>query len=440
MTERHPHSAGPDADASELHVAELLSAAAAAPHIEASSLLLLEEIGALTGAARLALVTSGDDDAPPILAATHAPNERIVRSSGSANGRDRTPQRVDPPALVVDAASSAPWYSIPLGADAGSILVGAPAPDADWSRAAAIARLAGPVIARVVAFDRGVHEATADLAEQNARLVWQSQEIERANRLKSEFLASMSHELRTPINALIGYTALLLDEVLGDVNDRQRTALQRARGSAEHLLTLVNDILDLAKIEAGKIELRLELVPLGELVSEVGMQVEPMVRKKQLEFAIEVAPDTPALHTDRTKVKQVLLNLLSNAVKFTPQGRITIATGKAADGGAWFSVSDTGIGIRPDDLPLIWEDFRQLDQSRTREFGGTGLGLSITRKLVDRLGGTVEAQSAVGRGSTFVVRLPAEAPRSGELLASNVAPLPPLAAGTPTAAAGGRSF
>ena len=183
MTERHPHSAGPEADASELHVAELLSAAAAAPDIEASSRLLLGEIGVLTGAARLALVTSGDDDAPPILAATQAPTERIVRSPGNANGRGRTPQRVDPPALVAGAASAAPWYSIPLGADAGSILVGAPAPHADWSRAAAIARLAGPIIARVVAFDRRVHEATADLAEQNARLVWQSQEIERANRL-----------------------------------------------------------------------------------------------------------------------------------------------------------------------------------------------------------------------------------------------------------------
>lgn len=436
MNDRDPRSSGGPAGASELDMAELLSAVAAAPDVEAAAEVLLREAAAVTGAARLALVATGDSDTPVVLAATYSPESGARRARA---GRGALPPRVDPPAQLADAAAG-PWYSLALGGDAGSILVAAPAARADWDAAAALARLAGPVVARVIAFDQRVHEATADLAEQNARLVWQSHEVERANRLKSEFLASMSHELRTPINALIGYTALLLDEVLGDVNDRQRTALQRARSSAEHLLTLVNDILDLAKIEAGKIELRLELVSLGELVAEVGLQIEPMVRKKQLDFAIEVAPDTPALHTDRTKVKQVLLNLLSNAVKFTSQGRITIAAGKAGDG-AWVSVTDTGIGIEASDLPLIWEDFRQLDQSRTREFGGTGLGLSITRKLVDRLGGTVAAESAVGRGSKFTVRLPAEAPRTGEVLAASVAPLPRLAAGTPTPAGGsGRSF
>ncbi len=142
--------------------------------------------------------------------------------------------------------------------------------------------------------ERRIREATADLAEQNARLQWQSQEVERANKLKSEFLASMSHELRTPINALIGYTALLLDGVLGEVNPRQRDALMRGRAAAEHLLALINDILDLAKIEAGKMPLRLEEVSLREVTLEVTQQVEPMVRKKQLQFTIDIAPDTPA--------------------------------------------------------------------------------------------------------------------------------------------------
>jgi signal transduction histidine kinase len=250
-----------------------------------------------------------------------------------------------------------------------------------------------------------IREATADLAEQNARLQWQSQEVERANKLKSEFLASMSHELRTPINALIGYTALLLDGVLGEITPKQRDALTRGRAAAEHLLALINDILDLAKIEAGKMPLHVTEVTIRDVVLEVGQQIEPMVRKKALQFNTEVERDTPSLLTDRTKVKQVLLNLLSNAVKFTTKGSVTIRACRVS-AGVQIDVIDTGIGIRPDDLQAIWEDFRQVDQSRTREFGGTGLGLSITRKLLDRLGGTVTVKSTYGEGSIFSVTLP----------------------------------
>jgi PAS domain S-box-containing protein len=257
--------------------------------------------------------------------------------------------------------------------------------------------------------ERRIREAIADLAEQNSRLQWQSQEVERANKLKSEFLASMSHELRTPINALIGYTALLLDGVLGDVNSRQRDALLRGRSAAEHLLALINDILDLAKIEAGKMPLRLEDVSLREVTLEVTQQVEPIVRKKQLQFTIDIAPDCPPINSDRTKVKQILLNLLSNAVKFTNRGGVTVEAHRAVDG-VRIDVIDTGIGIRASDLQAIWEDFRQVDQSRTREFGGTGLGLSITRKLLDRLGGSVDVRSTYGEGSTFSVYLPLRIP------------------------------
>ena len=254
-----------------------------------------------------------------------------------------------------------------------------------------------------------IREATADLAEQNARLQWQSQEVERANRLKSEFLASMSHELRTPINALIGYSALLLDGVLGEVNPKQRDALARGRAAAEHLLALINDILDLAKIEAGKMPLHPEDVPLREITLEVTQQIEPMVRKKQLDFVIDIAPDCPVIYSDSTKIKQVLLNLLSNAVKFTNKGGVTVSA-RCAPGGVRIDVVDTGIGIRQSDLQAIWEDFRQVDQSRTREFGGTGLGLSITRKLLERLGGSVTVQSNYGEGSTFSVFLPERLP------------------------------
>jgi PAS domain S-box-containing protein len=247
--------------------------------------------------------------------------------------------------------------------------------------------------------------ATADLAEQNTRLQWQSRELEKANRLKSEFLASMSHELRTPINALIGYASLMLDRIYGDLTPRQEEGLRRIQDAAQHLLALINDILDLAKIEAGRMPLHLEDVGLTEIMREVSQQIEPLVKKKNLKFSIEMPTSNLILHTDRTKVKQILLNLLSNAVKFTHSGGVWVNVAKDEED-LRFDVRDTGIGIRAQDIESIWEDFRQVDQSRTREFGGTGLGLSITRKLVDALGGHVFAESVYGKGSTFTVVLP----------------------------------
>jgi signal transduction histidine kinase len=247
--------------------------------------------------------------------------------------------------------------------------------------------------------------ATRDLADQNQRLQWQSRELERANRLKSEFLASMSHELRTPINALIGYTALMLDRIYGEITPKQEEGLHRIQMSAQHLLALINDILDLARIEAGKMPLNLEDVPLPSMIAEITQQIEPLVRKKTLEFHTEMPPDAPIMHTDRTKVKQILLNLLSNAVKFTHTGRITLRV-VPMDGKVRMDIQDTGIGIRPQDLAAIWEDFRQVDQSRTREFGGTGLGLSITKKLIQALGGEIGVESEYGVGSSFSITLP----------------------------------
>ena len=250
-----------------------------------------------------------------------------------------------------------------------------------------------------------IQAATADLAEQNTRLQWQSRELEKANRLKSEFLASMSHELRTPINALIGYASLMLDRIYGDLTPRQEEGLNRIQGAAQHLLALINDILDLAKIEAGRMPLHLDDVALGEIMTEISQQIEPMVKKKQLTLSVDLPSKDLKLHTDRTKVKQILLNLLSNAVKFTHHGGIWVTVSRDEED-LRFDVRDTGIGIREVDLESIWEDFRQVDQSRTREFGGTGLGLSITRKLVDALGGHVFAESVYGKGSTFTVILP----------------------------------
>jgi PAS domain S-box-containing protein len=250
-----------------------------------------------------------------------------------------------------------------------------------------------------------IRAATSDLEAQNLKLQWQSQELARANRLKSEFLASMSHELRTPLNAVLGHTSLLLDRLFGDVTAQQIDSLERIRAAGQHLQALIDDILDLAKIEAGKMPLHLEEIPLREVVIEVAQQLEPMVRKKGLEATYRVAEDGMLVYTDRTKLKQILLNLLSNAVKFTHIGWVRLDAMRSDDH-IRICVSDSGIGIKSEHLDAIWEDFRQIDQSRTREFGGTGLGLSITRKLLERLGGNVQVESSYGVGTTFTVWLP----------------------------------
>jgi PAS domain S-box-containing protein len=251
--------------------------------------------------------------------------------------------------------------------------------------------------------------ATADLAQQNERLLWQSEELARANKLKSDFLASMSHELRTPLNAVIGYSALLLDGIGGNLADVQRDYISRSRSAAAHLLSLINDILDLARIEAGKMPVHIEPVSIRDLIQEVAQQVEPMVASRKLDFTRIVDENCPHVETDKTKVKQILLNLLSNAVKFTNKGGVTL-TAACSPEGVRLEVADTGVGIKAEEMETIWEDFRQLDQSRTRSHGGTGLGLSITRRLTQQLGGAVTVQSVFGEGTIFTVTLPLKTP------------------------------
>jgi PAS domain S-box-containing protein len=253
--------------------------------------------------------------------------------------------------------------------------------------------------------EQRIAAATSDLAQQNEQLLWQSDELGKASKLKSDFLASMSHELRTPLNAVIGYSALLVDGIAGQLNPTQFDYITRSRAAAEHLLSLINDILDLSKIEAGKMPVHVDRVRLPELIREVAEQVEPMVASRDLGFSAIVAPDCPIVETDKTKVKQILLNLLSNAVKFTNRGSVNLAV--RCDGDSiLLEVQDTGVGIKEEEMDAIWEDFRQLDQSRTRSFGGTGLGLSITRRLTQQLNGTVKVESEFGTGTTFTVRLP----------------------------------
>jgi PAS domain S-box-containing protein len=248
--------------------------------------------------------------------------------------------------------------------------------------------------------------ATLELEERNRRLEWQSRELEKASRLKSEFLASMSHELRTPINAVLGYTSLMREEIYGELTDKQKNALNKINTASQHLLDLINDILDLSKIEAGKMPVYLEEVPLRQILGELAEAVEPLVREKQLEFELIVDEGIPPLFTDRTKLKQILLNLLSNAVKFTSVGGVKLLGERINESRIRITVEDTGIGIKEEDLEKIFEDFRQVDQSPTREYGGTGLGLSITRKLISLLNGTIEVESMYGGGSRFSIDLP----------------------------------
>ena len=260
--------------------------------------------------------------------------------------------------------------------------------------------------------ERKVQEATAELAQQNELLRRQHIELEQASALKSQFLANISHEFRTPLNAILGYTHMLLQGVSGEVSDPQRKSLTRIDSNSRHLLALINDILDITRLEAGRMPLAVSSFKIADLVHEVLSELEPIVRRSNLVVKAKINRTLPALKTDRQKVKQIVLNLLNNALKFTPSGSVTISAAFDARARlATIAVCDTGVGIPAESQAKIFEDFRQLDDSPTRGYGGTGLGLSICRRLAQMLGGSIDLESRVGLGSTFTLRLPARAPR-----------------------------
>jgi PAS domain S-box-containing protein len=263
--------------------------------------------------------------------------------------------------------------------------------------------------------ERKVQEATAELAQQNELLRRQHIELEQASALKSQFLANISHEFRTPLNAILGYTHMLLQGVTGVVTDPQRKSLTRIDSNSRHLLALISDILDITRIEAGRMPLNITAFRIQDLVREVMSELEPIIRKSNLTVTARMmkAPGKmPALKTDRQKVKQIVLNLLSNALKFTPTGSVTItASYDEKRRMVAIAVRDTGVGIPPEAQGKVFEDFRQLDSSPTRGYGGTGLGLSICRRLAQMLDGSIELESTAGQGSTFTLQLPARARR-----------------------------
>jgi two-component system, NarL family, sensor histidine kinase BarA len=256
----------------------------------------------------------------------------------------------------------------------------------------------------LVSMQDRLRKVNADLDLKVDELAQVNMALYESNRLKSDFLATMSHELRTPLNSILGFSEVLLSAK--DLNDKQQRWVRNVQSSGEQLLNLINDILDLAKIEAGKMQVRLEEFSIQDVCEGLVNMFRPMAEKKNIDLRSQVAPDIPLLRQDPGKLQQILSNLLSNAIKFTPEGGRVLLRAHAEPFHMVLTVTDTGVGIAPEDQELVFEKFRQAGNPLTREHAGTGLGLSIVRELSKLLGGEVTLQSELGRGSTFTVRLP----------------------------------
>jgi PAS domain S-box-containing protein len=250
-------------------------------------------------------------------------------------------------------------------------------------------------------------EYTQQLAEANAELEMTNRELERANRLKSEFLASMSHELRTPLHTIIGFSELLAEELEGPLNEKQQRFVQHIHTDSLHLLELINDVLDISKIEADRLELRPEAFDLTALVAESLASVRSLADAKSHTLETDVDVST-ALEADRLRIKQVLVNLLSNAIKFTPEGGRIRLEARVQGPFVVISVSDTGVGIPPEEHESIFDKFHQVGATTKGVREGTGLGLAITKRLVEQHGGSIWVKSKPKEGSTFLFTLPIE--------------------------------
>jgi signal transduction histidine kinase len=238
--------------------------------------------------------------------------------------------------------------------------------------------------------------------------------LETANRHKSEFLANMSHELRTPLNAVIGFSEVLQEGMFGELNDKQAEYVGDIHASGKHLLSLINDILDLSKIEAGRMELEMSEFHLLDVLETAIMLVRERATRHGITLGLELAPDVGTIHADERKLKQVMLNLLSNAVKFTPAGGSVHVAAKTTAQTIEVSVADTGAGIASEDQGLVFEEFRQVGSDRARKAEGTGLGLALAKKFVELHGGTIRLESALGRGSTFTFTVPLSAAQAAQ--------------------------
>jgi signal transduction histidine kinase/CheY-like chemotaxis protein len=280
----------------------------------------------------------------------------------------------------------------------------------------------------------GVYTDVTELKQREQELAAARDEAMQATQAKSQFLASMSHELRTPLNAIIGYSEMLQEEAEDLGQDRFLPDLMKIRESGKHLLSLINDVLDLSKIEAGKMDLLVEEFEVADLIEQVHSVIEPLIAKNANVLEVICAPDLGTMRSDQTKLRQGLLNLLSNAAKFTDGGRITLTAQRGAEPNGdrvQFVVSDTGIGMTPEQLQGLFQAFSQARSSTSRDYGGTGLGLAITRHFCRMLGGDVAVESTPGKGSSFTLTLPAVCPAATpQVTASSVPARPADALGT----------
>jgi signal transduction histidine kinase len=245
-----------------------------------------------------------------------------------------------------------------------------------------------------------------DLQRSNKLLFEANRQLRAATEAKSIFLAHMSHELRTPLNAVIGFSDLLIGGIAGKINNKQRQCLEDILSSGKHLLSLINDILDLSKVEAGKIDIRPESLRLADVVDDAVTTVKPMIDESKHKLAVSIAEDLPPVYGDRNRLKQILLNLLSNAIKFTPDGGKLYLETSREDDFCKVSMVDNGIGIRKEDQTCIFEPFTQLDTQPGERKQGTGLGLALTKQLVELLGGKIWVESEYGKGSQFSFTIP----------------------------------
>jgi signal transduction histidine kinase len=265
------------------------------------------------------------------------------------------------------------------------------------------------------------------ISERNRRLQSAKEAAEAANRLKSVFLLNMSHELRTPLNAIIGYSEMVQEEAadLGDVTQHFIPDLQKVQGAGKHLLALINDILDLSKIEAGAMELHLETFDIASMLREVVTAMQTLVEEKANTLEVRSACELGTMRADLTKVRQSLFSLLSNACKFTERGRITLTASRTSDSlssADWitFRIADTGIGMTPEQMAKLFQPFTQADASTTRQYDGAGLGLAITKRFCRMMGGDITVDSEVGKGSTFTIRLPTQVTAANAMMRTTV--------------------